>query len=142
MEDELCYLWARAVPKIWYETIDQFLRSYGLCPLVTEPCLYVLKKDGKIILSVLLYVDDILYAGSKAALDDFENAMQQKFQIKHTVQATSYLGIDIAQHPQHVTLSQPKYIADAVERFGLINAKPVRTPIVVNKPETTAASRR
>ena len=72
---------------------------------MTEPCLYVLKRDGKIILSVLLYVDDILYAGSRTALDEFENAMKQKFQIKHTVQAISYLGIDIAQHPQHVTLS-------------------------------------
>ena len=109
------------------------MRSYGLCPLVTEPCLYVLKRDGKIILSVLLYVDDILYVGSRTVLDEFENAMKQKFQIKHTVQATSHLGNDIAQHPQHVTLSQPKYIADAVERFGLANAKLVRTPIVVNK---------
>ena len=90
------------------------------------------------VLSVLLYVDDILYAGTKAALDLFETTIKTKFQIKSTLQATSYLGIDIAQHPQHVTLSQPKYINEAVERFGLRDAKPVKTPIILNKPETTA----
>ena len=126
-------------PRIWHATIDDFLKKFGLCSLVTENCLYVKKIDSKIVLVVLLYVDDILYCGTDIQVREFESAISARFKLKSTTSASSYLGIDITQRHDVgvVVLSQQQYILQAVKKFNLTDAKPVKTPIV-GKPEETA----
>ena len=132
----------QTAPKVWNETIDGFLRDFGLHPLVTESCMYVLMKKGRLALVVLLYVDDVLYTGDVDEIARFEKEIARRFDLKSTTQATSYLGIDIAQNHRRgeVILSQPTYIKEAIERFKLQDAKRVRTPLatLANKPELTA----
>ena len=71
------------------ETIDAFLREYGLKPLITEPCLFVQRANNKITLVVLLNVDDILYCGNPSAITALEAAIASKFQLKSSTK--SYL---------------------------------------------------
>ena len=104
--------------------------------------MYVLMKKGRLALVVLLYVDDVLYTGDSDEIAKFEKEIARRFDLKSTTQATSYLGIDIAQNHRRgeVILSQPTYIKEAIERFKLQDAKRVRTPLatLANKPELTA----
>ena len=72
-------------PKIWNETIHSFLSSYGFRALTSETCLYTKNSQQHIAhaeLILLLYVDDVLYTGLSAAIQDFESTITKKFNIK------------------------------------------------------------
>ena len=43
-----------------------------------------------------------------------------------------FLGIEVAYSPRVYLLSQSKYVADILERVGLIDNKTVNTPIEIN----------
>eukprot|EP00253_Pinus_taeda_P026117 PITA_26117 len=43
-----------------------------------------------------------------------------------------YLGIEVTQHPKSIFLSQKKYIADLLNRFGMTERNPLTTPMEQN----------
>jgi hypothetical protein len=80
---------------------------------------------------VLIYVDDIIIASSKqdathALLQDFKS----NFALKDLRELSYFLGIEVKRTPDGgLLLSQGKYASDILKRVGMINCKPVSTPM-------------
>lgn len=122
----------KQAPRLWFAKIDSFLISeldFESSPY--DPCLYVFKtSDGIVIVS--LYVDDLLLACSDLKrLNWLKSALHRKFDMTDCGPASVCLGLEIrrdrAKKALHV--SQTKYVLKVLERFKMLDCKPVVTPM-------------
>ena len=90
-------------------------------------------------LLLLLYVDDILYIGTEMAIKEFEQKIHSTFKIKSTKWADTFIGIEISQDPKTKTISlcQHEHISKAVQKFDLLDARQVSTPLDLNCLQVT-----
>jgi hypothetical protein len=68
--------------RLWNMEINSFIVSLGFTRSVSDPYLYVLRKDGEV-LYLALYVDDMVIAsGSDTQRDWLKLAMRAKYHMK------------------------------------------------------------
>ncbi|KAH9680375.1 Integrase catalytic domain-containing protein [Citrus sinensis] len=81
---------------------------------------------------LLLYVDDILIAGKNLSdIEKLKNLLNGEFEMKDLGNAKRILGIDIVRDIAAGTLflSQSRYTSKVLERFQMMDSKPVLTPL-------------
>nr|GEX04611.1 putative reverse transcriptase domain-containing protein [Tanacetum cinerariifolium] len=87
------------------------------------------------ILLVQIYVDDIIIGSTNKDLcKAFEKLMKDKFQMSSTGELTFFLGLQVKQKPDGIFISQDKYVADILRKFGLTDGKSASTLIDTEKP--------
>ena len=114
----------------WHQTIDGWLCSYGFIPSGADPCVYVLR-EGKYVLIVVLYVDDLVIAGNQpSTIDRFKAAISVRFKMKDLGELRWILGMEVVRdRSKHtVELRQTAYVDRILERFGMADCSPVPTP--------------
>ena len=118
-------------PAVWHETIENSLKDFGLTPLVSERCLFAQHENDRLVMLLLLYVDDILYIGNPDLVSKFESHISQKFQIKFKDWAETFIGVEVnqANFPNQLYIHQKQHILKAVDRFGLLDSRPFQTPM-------------
>jgi hypothetical protein len=78
----------------------------------------------------LVYVDDIILAGTN--LNEFtriKSILDSQFKIKYLGVLKYFLGLEVAQSREGICISQRKYCLDLLKDSGLLEAKPVVTPL-------------
>nr|GEW48383.1 copia protein [Tanacetum cinerariifolium] len=91
------------------------------------------KKDD--ILLVQIYVDDIIFGSTNKDLcKAFEKLMKDKFQMSSIGELTFFLGLQVKQKKDRIFISQDKYVAEILRKFGLIDGKSASTLIDSEKP--------
>nr|GFA64569.1 hypothetical protein [Tanacetum cinerariifolium] len=94
-----------------------------------------IKRQQKDILLVQIYVDDIIFgATNKALCQSFKNLMKNKFQMSSMGELTFFLGLHAKQKKDGIFISQDKYVAEILRKFGLSEGKSASTPIDAEKP--------
>ena len=122
----------KQAPRQWYAKMNCFLideLNFASCP--DEPCLYYLHEPDCTVL-VILYVDDLLIAGSsRSALDTLKMKFCKKFQMKDLGKVNEFLGITISRNRTEKVLqiSQEAYIEKILTRFNMQHAKGICTPM-------------
>nr|GEW47570.1 hypothetical protein [Tanacetum cinerariifolium] len=90
---------------------------------------------GCIKLLKLVYVDDIIFGSTNKKLcKAFEKLMKDKFQTSSMGELTFFLGLQVKQKDNGIFISQDKYIAEILRKFGLTYGKSASTPIDTKKP--------
>nr|GEW96838.1 uncharacterized mitochondrial protein AtMg00810-like [Tanacetum cinerariifolium] len=93
------------------------------------------KKQKGDILLVQIYVDDIIFgATNKDLCKSFEKLMKNKFQMSSIGELTFFLGLQVKQKKDGIFISQDKYVAKILRKFGLTEEKSTSTPIDTEKP--------
>nr|GEU55476.1 hypothetical protein [Tanacetum cinerariifolium] len=64
----------------------------------------------------------------------FEKLMKDKFQMSLMGKLTFFLGLQVKQKPDGIFISQDKYVAKILRKFGLTDGKLASTPIDTEKP--------
>ena len=84
---------------------------------------------------MLVYVDDIVIAGSSPAVVDLlVQSLAASFPIKDLGKLEYFLGLEAAFHLGGMTLTQRKYALDLLHRVNMENCKPTSTPLVTSAP--------
>ncbi len=65
----------------------------GMVESKTNPSLWYKWKDGKLWLVAVVYVDDIVYAGSKEARHWFKEEVQKRFKITDLGKLRKHVGV-------------------------------------------------
>ena len=81
---------------------------------------------------IAVYVDDIVLAGkSDERMAEVKQALAKQFQVKDTGELHYFLGVKVVQDKDSsgVWIGQPAYAACVLQKFGMENAKAVKTPI-------------
>ncbi|GJZ58597.1 putative ribonuclease H-like domain-containing protein [Tanacetum coccineum] len=87
------------------------------------------------ILLVHVYVDDIIFGSTKKELCiEFEKLMHDKFQISSMRELTFFLGLQVKQKEDGIFISQDKYVADILRKFGFTDVRTSSTPMDTEKP--------
>nr|GEW74106.1 hypothetical protein [Tanacetum cinerariifolium] len=82
-----------------------------------------------------IYVDDIIFgATNKDSCRSFEKLMKDKFQMSSMGELTFFLGLQVKQKKDVIFISQDKYVAEILRKFGLTKGKSASTLIDTEKP--------
>nr|GEW42246.1 hypothetical protein [Tanacetum cinerariifolium]GEW78276.1 hypothetical protein [Tanacetum cinerariifolium] len=83
----------------------------------------------------VVYVDDIIFGSTNKKLcKAFEKLMKDKFQMSSMGELPFFLGLQVNQKDDGIYISQDKYVAKILRKFGFINVKSASTPIEIEKP--------
>nr|GFA77069.1 hypothetical protein [Tanacetum cinerariifolium] len=118
----------------WYETLANYLLKNGFQRGKIYQTLFIKKQKADILL-VQMYVDDIIFGSTNNKLcNAFEKLMNDKFQIGSMGELTFFLGLQVKQKNNGIFISQDKYIAKILRKFGFTDVKSASTPIETEKP--------
>ena len=88
------------------------------------------KKVGKTIVYLVVYVDDLLMTGNNESyIASIKKELRKGFEMTDLGYVHYYLGIEVTQHPKFIFLSENKYIGDLLNRFGMAECNPLSTPM-------------
>ncbi|GJY73598.1 retrovirus-related pol polyprotein from transposon TNT 1-94 [Tanacetum coccineum] len=117
-------------PRAWYDLLSSFLLSQKFSKGAIDPTLFT-RKEGKDILLVQIYVDDIIFASTNPALcETFSEIMCSKFKMSMMGKMSFFLRLQISQSPRGIFLNQSKYALEIIKKYGMEISDPVDTPMV------------
>ncbi|GKG05349.1 retrovirus-related pol polyprotein from transposon TNT 1-94 [Tanacetum coccineum] len=90
----------KQAPRAWYDMLSSFLISQDFSKGLVDPTLFI-RRDGKELLLVQIYVDDIIFAASTPEL-----------------------------FPEEYFINQSKYALESLKKYGFDSCDPVDTPMV------------
>ncbi|GJQ97180.1 retrovirus-related pol polyprotein from transposon TNT 1-94 [Tanacetum coccineum] len=89
------------------------------------------QKEGKDILLVKIYVDDIIFASTDPSLyETFSKIMCSKFKMPMMGKMSVFQGLQISQSLRGIFLNQSKYALKIIKKYGVETSDPVDTPMV------------
>jgi hypothetical protein len=113
----------------WYECLRDFLIANGFKVGKYDPMLFT-KTIDKDLFICQVYVDDIIYGSTnKLACEEFSRIMVQEFEMSMMGELNYFLGFQIKQLQEGTFISQTKYAQDILMKFGIKDAKPIKTPM-------------
>ncbi|GJX01324.1 retrovirus-related pol polyprotein from transposon TNT 1-94 [Tanacetum coccineum] len=120
----------KQAPRAWYDMLSSFLISQDFSKGSVDPTLFICK-DGKELLLVQIYVDDIIIAASTPELCDlFSKIMCSKFKMSMMGKISFFLGLQISQSPRGIFINQSKYALESLKKYNFDSCDPVDTPMV------------
>ncbi|GJT99315.1 retrovirus-related pol polyprotein from transposon TNT 1-94 [Tanacetum coccineum] len=120
----------KQAPRAWYDLLSKFLLSQEFSKGTVDPTLFI-RRQGKDILLVQIYVDDIIFASTTPELcDQFSKIMCSKFKMSMMGKISFFLGLQISQSPRGIFLNQSKYALESLKKYGMESSDPVDTPMV------------
>jgi hypothetical protein len=105
-------------------------QGYNRCH--SDHCVYFKRLENGIYTIFLLYVDSMLVAGSNMQdINVIKKKLANSFAMKDLGAAKKILGMRITRDKKKckLTLSRGEYINKVLERFGMLNEKPISTPL-------------
>nr|GEY22769.1 hypothetical protein [Tanacetum cinerariifolium] len=121
-------------PRAWYETLANYLLENGFQRGKIDQTLFIKKQKGEILL-VYVYVDEIIFGSTNKELcKAFKKLMKDKFQMSSMGELTFFLGLQVKQKDDEIFISQDKYVAEILRKFGFTDIKLASTPIKIEKP--------
>jgi hypothetical protein len=122
----------KQAPRAWYECLWDFLITNGFKVGKADPTLFI-KTVAKDLFICQIYVDDIIFGSTnKSTCEEFSRIMIQKFEMSMMGELKYFLGFQIKQLQDGTFISQTKYIQDILKKFGMKDAKPIKTPMGTN----------
>lgn len=118
----------RQAPRTWNEKLNKVLSELRFERCSKEPELYR-RVNKEHLLLVAVYVDDLLVTGtSLEMIDEFKKGMAAKFEMSDLGKLTYYLGIEVDQHSEGITLRQESYANKILEETGMQDCNAVHVP--------------
>jgi hypothetical protein len=122
----------KQAPRAWYECLRDFLIANGFKVGKADPTLFT-KTIANDLFVCQIYVDDIIFGSTnKSTCEEFSRIMVQKFEMSMMGELKYFLGFQVKQLQEGTFTSQTKYIQDILTKFGMKDAKPIKTPMGTN----------
>jgi hypothetical protein len=122
----------KQAPRAWYECLRDFLIANGFKVGKANPTLFT-KTIANDLFVCQIYVDDIIFGSTnKSTCEEFSMIMIQKFEMSMMGELKYFLGFQVKQLQEGTFISQTKYIQDILTKFGMKDAKPIKTPMGTN----------
>ncbi|KAG7196796.1 hypothetical protein KM043_018802 [Ampulex compressa] len=112
----------------WNEEFNTTLNEIGLENIPKDPCVYKFAK-GKQLVIIGIYVDDcIVIRTEENIIDKLISKLRCKFDVKEIRGKLKFLNIGIEETVNGIYLFQEDYIDKILNKFGLEECNPSRTP--------------
>jgi hypothetical protein len=122
----------KQAPRAWYESLRDFLITNGFKVGKADLTLFT-KTFVKDLFICQIYVDDIIFGSTnKSSCEEFSKIMIPKFEMSMMGELKYFLGFQIKQLQEGAFIYQTKYIQGIIKKFGMKNAKSIKTPMGTN----------
>ncbi|CAJ2652909.1 unnamed protein product [Trifolium pratense] len=119
----------KQAPRAWYDRLSNFLLEKGFEKGKVD-CTLFRKTTKEDILIIQIYVDDIIFGSTNAALcKNFSKIMQDEFEMSMMGELKFFLGIQINQKKEGTYVHQSKYTKELLKKFNLDDCKIMNTPM-------------
>ena len=116
-------------PRAWYARLSDKLHQLGFVASKADTSLFIFDHHG-VIIYMLVYVDDIVLAGSSsAAVEKLVTTLSGSFPVKDLGRLEYFLGIEATYNSEGLVLSQHKYALDLLHRANMEQCRSVTTPM-------------
>jgi hypothetical protein len=116
-------------PRAWNEKLDDTLLSFGFSRCPSEPAIYTKRIDNRQLV-IGVYVDDLMIIGSSSKdINQFKREMAKVFKMSDLGLLYYYLGIEVKQGQEGVSLCQGAYAAKILEKTGLADCNSCQVPM-------------
>ena len=117
--------------RAWYGRIDGFLMSLGFTKSKEDSNLYY-KVEGGGLMILLLYVDDLFVTGTDGLIVDVKRKLAAEFEMKDLGMMHYFLGMEVWQNADGISLGQGKYAVEILKIFGMMDCKSMTTLMALN----------
>jgi hypothetical protein len=98
---------------------------------LTEVPVFVRQMDEGKMLIVCLYVDDLIFMGNDASMfSTFKHSMMTEFDMTDLGRMSYFLGLEVLQTSDGISISQRKYAQEVLARFNMSQCNAVHNPVV------------
>ncbi|SMN02585.1 hypothetical protein SPONN_1431 [uncultured Candidatus Thioglobus sp.] len=105
----------------------------GYVQSTSDPCIYTSSEGETSVIGV--YVDDFVIATKDTEkFEEVKAALSEKFDVKDLGRLHYFLGVQVIQDEEKGTIwiGQPTFTESILQKYGMCEAKPVKTPVCVN----------
>ena len=81
---------------------------------------------------LLLYVDDLFVTSMDGLIVDIKRKLDAQFEMKDLGMMHYFLGMEVWQNADGISLGQGKYAVEILKRFGMMDYKAMATPMASN----------
>jgi hypothetical protein len=108
--------------------MNNFLITTGFSRCHSNPNVYT-KKVGSHIIILVLYVDDLILTSSDSKLlNHVKTSLKKKFEMIDLGFLHYFLGLQVLQTNEGISISQCKYGCDLLHHFHMDDCKPAPSP--------------
>jgi hypothetical protein len=101
-------------------------------PEKADPALFTKTIDNDLFICQI-YVGDITFGSTnKTYYEEFSRIMIQEFEMSMMRELKYFLGFQIKHLQERTFIRQTKYTQDILKKFGMKDAKPIKTPMGTN----------
>ena len=119
----------KQAPRAWNYKLNKILLGFRFERCLKEPSVYRRSVSGDLLV-VAVYVDDLFVTGtSLKQIKEFKAEMAMKFEMSDLGRLTYYLGIEVNQHAEGISLCQNRYALKILEEAGMSSCNSVQTPM-------------
>jgi hypothetical protein len=119
----------RQAPRAWNIKLDKSLRLLGFSKCASEPAVYK-RGIGKNAVILGVYVDDLIVTGADVSeIDRFKKQMTSQFEMSDLGLLSFYLGIEVEQCADYITIRQSNYAKKILSQFGMGDCNPTKVPM-------------
>ena len=83
----------KQAPRTWYKKMDNFLMRLGFTKSKSNSNLYFKVEGGRLVIQLLLYVDDLFLMGEDELIADSKRRLTTKFEMKDLGMMHYFLGM-------------------------------------------------
>jgi len=115
----------------WYKKVLIELKSLGFTRSASDQGVFTKNDNGTLVI-VAVYVNDFLiFSSNLDTIQHIKSELSSRFDMKDLGNAKWILQMEVTQSDDRkkVTLSQSQYIEDILERHGMANCHPAKTPM-------------
>ena len=117
----------------WFDRFSSVVQKFGMLRSKADHSVFYHHNSSGQCIYLVVYVDDIVITGSdQNGIQKLKQHLFTHFQTKDLGKLKYFMGIKITQSSSGVVLSQRKYALDILEETGMLDYKPVDSPMDPN----------
>ena len=119
-------------PRAWFGRFCLAMWKHGFSQSNSDHTLFLKRNGGKTV-ALIIYVDDMIVTGNdEKGISELQRYLASEFEMKDLGGLKYFLGIEVYRLRLGIFLSQKKYVLDLLAETGMLDCKPVDTPIIQN----------
>lgn len=119
-------------PRVWFGRFTKVMKKNRYHHSNADYTLF-LKRRRKLLTGLIIYVNDMINTGNDIEeIKVLKEKLLKDFEMKVLKRLKYFLGFEVLRSKIGIFISQWKYVLNLFVEIGMIDSKPVDTPIVVN----------
>ena len=120
-------------PRAWFSRFSSVVQEFGMIQSAADHYVFYHHSSTGKCIYLIVYVDDIVIISTdQDGIQKLKQHLFSHFQTKDLGKLKYFLGIEVAQSNSGVVISQRKCTFDILTNTGMLDCKPVDTPMDLN----------